>query len=162
MKEDIESVVKDIRKKLESAWDDSTRYHKYKRPKGVTSDSAGQCGPSSVLLFSQLSSKFKNEKFSLAVGRVYSSGKERVIGKHVWVVWHKDYPSDSWIIDITFDQAIHNPKEYIFDSIQSLNDEDIFYQAYTLAYDLDGVDEEPKQRAKILESRLRLHEVKKQ
>lgn len=154
MKNDIESVVKDVRKSLESIWDDSTRYPKYKRPEGVTSNSAGQCGPSSVLLFKKLSSKFKNEKFSVAVGRVYSAGQERVIGKHVWVVWHKDYPSDSWVIDITFDQTKDNPKEYIFGSIQSLNDDDIFYQAYTLAYDLEGIDDHPKQRAEILEGRL--------
>lgn len=154
MKNDIENVTKNLRERLEPLWDDSTRYSKYKRPKGVDSSSAGQCGPSSVLLFEELSSKFKNEKFSIAVGRVYSSGKERVIGKHVWVLWHKEYPSDSWIIDITFDQTIHNPKPYIFENIQELTKKDIIYQVYSLAYTVDDVDDPPKKRATILKSKM--------
>jgi hypothetical protein len=148
----IEKFVKGFREKIEPHWSEDLLYEKFVHRLNEPV-SAGYCGPSSVLLFKELLSTFPNEKFSVAVGRVYSDSKEWIIGKHVWVIWHQKLKAAT-IIDITADQSEKIKDKIIVKDLEELAREGINYLAYNVSHSLDEVDESPKQRALILESRI--------
>lgn len=150
---EIRETATKLRKKLELAWCPETLYEKWHCP-GETEKSAGQCGPSSVVLFEELQRAFPDETFSLAVGRVLSSsGKEIIIGKHVWVMWHIS-TSSSFIIDVTADQGGGISDTVICARIDDLNKRGIIYQAQNIAKALSEIDIPPKRRAKILRQKI--------
>ena len=90
----------------------------------------------------------------MAVGRVFSSGgKEIIIGKHVWVMWHIS-TSSSFIIDVTADQGGGISDTVICARIDDLNKRGIIYQAQNIAKALSEIDIPPKRRAKILRQKI--------
>lgn len=150
--ESISKYVSDFRELVEPFWSEDMLYEKFAASADDTK-SAGYCGPSSVLLFKRLKLAYPQEKFSLAVGRVYKDKSGFIKGKHVWIVLHNKLRG-SVIIDVTADQSKKIDEKIIVEDIDKLAKDDINYIAYQLAHDLEDVDESPKRRAQLLEEKI--------
>ena len=152
MRNDIQTLTKNLRDSIEPLWSTDLLYEKFVSLPG-DAISAGFCGPSSVVLWQELTAAFPNERFSIAVGRVYKNQLEWIRGKHVWVVWHHALKGAT-IIDITADQSNDTDTKILVEDIDSLAARGINYLPYQLARSLDEVDASPKQRAAKLRERL--------
>lgn len=148
----IKHFTETFRSTLEPHWSKDLLYEKFVSMPG-DAISAGFCGPSSVVLWQELTAAFPDEHFSIAVGRVYMNQAEWIRGKHVWVVWHHALKGAT-IIDITADQSNDTDTKILVEDIDSLAIRGINYLPYQLARSLDEVDESPKQRAAKLRKRL--------
>ena len=148
----VRNFVNSFRDKIEPYWSPDLFNDKFKWVPNMP-NSAGYCGPSSVLLLEKLIENFPEEIFSAAVGRVYFDRSEWIIGKHVWVVWHHKLKTAT-IIDITADQSGKIDTKIIFENIDELAKRGINYIPYQLERDIEKLDESPKRRANILKGRL--------
>lgn len=150
--DEIQTFVHSLRNSIEPHWSSSLLYEKFVSMPG-DAISAGFCGPSSVVLWQELTAAFPDEHFSIAVGRVYKNQSEWIRGKHVWVVLHHALKGAT-IVDITADQSNDTDTKILVEDIDSLAARGINYLPYQLARSLDEVDESPKQRAAKLRERL--------
>ena len=148
----IRNFVNSFRDNVEPYWTPELLWEKFKKTPD-TSNSAGYCGPSSVLLWEELRKAFPEEVFSVAVGRVYSNSEEWVHGKHVWVVWHHKLKSAT-IIDVTADQSGKINTKIIFENVDELARKGINYIPYQLERCIEEIDESPRRRAEILKKRV--------
>lgn len=153
MHNDIKSFTQQYRETIEPHWAPDLLYEKFISKPG-DAPSAGFCGPSSVLLWQELQKAFPNERFTLAVGRVYKDNTEWIRGKHVWVVWHHALKGAT-IVDITADQSNDIDAKVIVEDIDTLAKSGIHYTPYQLARILSEVDTSPKKRVELLKSRLK-------
>lgn len=152
MDKEIRALAVAVRESIEPHWSPELLYEKYTTNPGSPL-SSGYCGPSSVFLWQELTDKFPEQSFSIAVGRVYKGSQEWIKGKHVWVVWHHGLKSAT-IVDITADQSSKLDDKIIFDNIDELAKRGISYVSYNLAESLEEVDESPKRRAELLRAKL--------
>lgn len=150
--DEIRTLVQNLRNSIEPYWSSDLLYEKFVSMPGDAA-SAGFCGPSSVVLWQELTTAFPDEHFSIAVGRVFKNQSEWIRGKHVWVVWHHALKGAT-IIDITADQSNDTDTKILVEDIDSLAARGINYLPYQLARSLDEVDASPKQRAAKLRERL--------
>lgn len=156
MQKKIQDLVEVFRDKIEPHWTSDLLYEKFVQIPGAPL-SAGFCGPSSVLLWKELTHTFPKETFSIAVGRVYCDSSEWIRGKHVWVVWHHGLKT-STIVDITADQSGNIEDKVIVENIDDLARRGINYISYQISRSIEEVDESPKQRAALLESKIGINQ----
>lgn len=152
MNDSMFEFLRSYRSDAEAHWDEETISPKFLPVDLSRPRSLGQCAATSRVLLDRLREAFVDERFALAIGEVWVSGR-KVIPYHVWVMQEAESPRHNRVIDVTSDQS-EALEPIVYATVAELSERDIVYAAYETSADARFMHAEAAKRAALLRSRL--------
>lgn len=149
---EIRELLKSFRKRVEGAWTDETASPRVK-PLAGKPDSAGQCAPTSILLFRELKQKFGNDlALKIALGQVLHAESQKVaIELHVWLQLYEHVYQPPLVLDTTPDQGDGiDDKVICSQNTELVLSNKLVYLPYNLFTDPTELSSGAQERAELL------------